>query len=449
MSSELFRPIFVPDEMREAVSGKAWLAAMLEAEGALAQAEARVGLIPPEAAEEISAHCKADLFDPEEIGAAGRAAGNPIVPLVGALTTAVSQGSREAARHVHKGATSQDILDTAAMLVARDALDLILADLDRVAAACAHLAEEHRSTVVAGRTLMQQALPTTFGLKAAGWLVSVVEARGRLREVRETGLAAQLGGAAGTLASLGPSGPEVLREFARELGLAEPALPWHTDRVRVAELGNALALVAGALHKVALDVILLSQTEVGEVSEPSGDGRGGSSTLPHKRNPVLSVTAAACARRVYPLAATLTVAMAGEHERAAGAWHAEWEPLSDVLALTGGTAAAMREALEGLQVHPEEMSENLAATGGLILAEHVATAAARSLGRSEAHELVKEAAHRTADGGGSFREEILAEPRLRETLSDGDLDAALDPARYLGSAEAFVDRALDLYHKEC
>jgi 3-carboxy-cis,cis-muconate cycloisomerase len=199
---------------------------------------------------------------------------------------------------------------------------------------------------------------------------------------------------------------------------------------------------------VALDVILLSQTEVGEVSEPSGDGRGGSSTLPHKRNPILSVTAAACARRVYPLAATLTAAMAGEHERAAGAWHAEWEALSDVLALTGGTAAAMREALEGLQVHPEKMLENLAATGGLILAEHVATAAARSLGRSEAHELVKKAAHRTADHGGSFREEVLAEPRLRESLADGDLDAALDPARYLGSAEAFVDRALDLYRKE-
>jgi 3-carboxy-cis,cis-muconate cycloisomerase len=300
---------------------------------------------------------------------------------------------------------------------------------------------------MAGRTLMQQALPITFGLTAAGWLVSVLEARRRLRAVREGGLAAQLGGAAGTLASLGPSGLDVLREFARELGLAEPVVPWHTARFRVADLGGALSLVAGTAHKVALDVILLSQTEVGEVSEPSGYGRGGSSTLPHKRNPVLSVTAAACARRVYPLAATLAGAMAQEHERAAGAWHAEWEALSDALALTGGAVAATREALEGLEVHPGKMRENLGATGGLILAEHVATLAAESLGRGEAHELVRGAAHRTAEGDGPFLEELRAEPGLREALSEGDLENALDPASYLGSAQAFVDRALDLYRK--
>lgn len=448
MSESLFAPIFVPDAMREAVSGRAWLQAMLDAEAALARAEARAGLIPAQAAEAIAECCDADRFDVEEIGARGRAAGNPVPPLVKDLTAAVSDASEDAARHVHKGATSQDITDTAAMLVTRDAISLVLADLDGVAAACARLAEEHRSTVMTGRTLMQQALPTTFGLKAAGWLVSTLEARRRLRNVRDTGLAAQLGGAAGTLASLGADGTRVLAEFARELGLAEPVVPWHTARLRVAEIGNALALAAGVPHKISLDVILMSQTEVGEVAEPSGGGRGGSSTLPHKRNPVGSVLAAACARRVPPLAQTLQSSMAQEHERAAGAWHAEWETLSGALALTGGAAAAVREVLEGLQVHPDRMRQNLDATDGMLLAENVTTLAADRLGRLEAHRLVERASHRALDGGTSLREELLSDPDLSETFSAGEIDAALDPAGYLGSAGAFVDRAIDFYHEE-
>lgn len=448
MAEDLFSPIFVPEALREAVGGRAWVRAMLDTEAALAKAEAGAGLIPPEAAETIARVCAEAFFDPEEIGAQGRAAGNPVVPLVKALTTAVSEVSGEAARHVHKGATSQDILDTAAMLVSRRALDLVLADLDVLAAACARLAEEHRDTLMPARTLMQQALPTTFGLKAAGWLAAALEARRRLLAVREIGLAAQLGGAAGTLASLGADGPEVLRRLGRELGLAEPILPWHTNRVRVAELGNALALVAGAAHKAALDVILMSQTEVGEVSEPADDGRGGSSTLPHKRNPILSVTAAACARRVYGLAATLQSSVAGEHERPAGAWHAEWEPLSDALALTGGAVSSMREALEGLEVHADRMRENLGLTDGLLLAENVTTLAARKLGRAKAHELVEAACRRVLGGGGSLKEEVVAEPALRGALSEGEMDATLDPSRYLGSAGAFVDRALEFYRRE-
>ena len=445
MCEDLFEPIFAPDEIREAVGGRAWLQAMLDAEAALAVAEARAGLIPAEAAEAIAGCCDAGRFDPEEIGRDGRAAGNPVVPLVKALTAAVPG---DAARYVHKGATSQDIVDTAAMLVARRAIDLILIDFDRIAAACARLADIHRTTVMAGRTLLQQALPTTFGLKAAGWLVAVLEARRRLLTVRESGLAAQLGGAAGTLASLGPDGVRVLREFSRELGLAEPVVPWHTARLPIAGLGGDLALGAGVLNKLALDIILMAQTEVAEVAEPSGDGRGGSSTLPHKRNPILAVTAAACARRVPPLEQTLVAAMAQEHERAAGAWHAEWETLSDALALTGGAATAMRECTEGLQVHPERMRANLDATDGLLLAEQVTTIAAKHLGRLEAHELVERASRRTLEHGSSLREELLAEPTLREALSSGEIDAALDPAHYLGSAEDFVDRALDIYRKE-
>jgi 3-carboxy-cis,cis-muconate cycloisomerase len=266
--------------------------------------------------------------------------------------------------------------------------------------------------------------------------------------VRATRLAAQLGGAAGTLASLGDSGTEVLAGFALELELAEPAAPWHTDRSRIAEIGDALSLLSGVLGKISLDIILMAQTEVGEVSEPAGGGRGGSSTLPHKRNPILSVTAAACSRQVHDLTRTLQAAMVAEHERAAGAWHSEWEALSEALALTGGAAAAVREATEGLEVYPEKMRENLDTTGGLLLAERVTTTVAEHFGRLKAHDLVEAASRRTLESGRSLREELLAEPVLREVLSAEDIDAALDPAGYLGSAEAFVDRALDLYRNE-
>ena len=448
MSEDLFGPIFVPDRFREAVSGSAWLQAMLDMEGALAVAQARAGLIPDEAAKTIVSRLDAALFDPEEIGHQGRAAGNPVPPLVRSLTTAVSEVSEDAARYVHKGATSQDVTDTAMMLVAKRALGLILAELDGISSACARLAESHRDTIMAGRTLLQQALPTTFGLKAAGWLVSVLEARRQLLDVRSSRLAAQLGGAVGTLASLGPNGTKVLSEFARELDLSEPVIPWHADRARVAEVGGALSLAAGVLGKISLDVILLSQTEVGEVAEPSDGGRGGSSTLPHKRNPILSVTAAASASRVVDLSRTLEAAMIAEHERAAGAWHSEWEALSSALALTGGAAAAVREVTEGLQVNTERMRENLDVTGGLLLAENVTTGAAERLGRLKAHDVVRAVARRAVDGPRSFREELLGDDEIREVLSEEEIDAALDPAGYLGSAGTFVDRALALYRKE-
>ena len=451
MAGELFGPIFIPDRFREAVSGRAWLQAMLEAEGALAVAQARAGLIPTEAAEAV-AYCCGDgpsvgLFDPEDLGRKGRSQGNPVPPLVRALTETVSEVSEEAARYVHKGATSQDIMDTAAMLLTKRALGLILAETDAVAAALARLADAHRDTPIAARTLLQQALPTTFGLKVAGWLVSILEARRLLLEVRTTKLAAQLGGAAGTLASLGDSGTGVLEEFARELELAEPVVPWHTDRSRIAEIGGTLSLLGGALGKISLDIVLMAQTEVGEVSEPSGAGRGGSSTLPHKRNPILSVTAVANARRVLDLSHTLQVAMVGEHERATGAWHSEWETLSDALALAGGAAAAVREVTEGLEVYPEKMLENLNATGGLLLAENFVTVAAQHLGRLEAHGLVEEASHRSLESGKPLRVELLSEPRLGEVFSEGEIDAALDPAHYLGSAGEFVDRALKRYRE--
>ena len=437
-TGDLFGGLFVPEGLRVAVSGRAWVQGMLEFEAALARAEASVGLVPADAAAAIAtAAAQTDRYDPAELGLEGRGAGNPAVPLVRALTAAVEG---DAAGHVHRGATSQDVMDTAAALVGRRAVGLIDEELAAVAARLASLADEHRGSVMPGRTLLQQALPTTFGLKAAGWLVAVVDARARLAAVP---FAVQLGGADGTLASLGGAGTDVLAALAAELDLDEPTVPWHTDRGRVGQLAAALALTAGTVEKVARDIVLLAQTEVGEVAEASGGGRGGSSTLPHKRNPVGSTLAIACARRVRGEASILMGAMAQEHERAAGAWQAEWEAMSGALAHTGGAAASLREALEGLEVHPERMRENLDATGGLIMAEAVATSLTEGgMGRSEAHDLVQAVSVRATEGGRALGDELREDTQVSSLLSSEQIDRALDPAAYLGATDAFVDRAL-------
>jgi 3-carboxy-cis,cis-muconate cycloisomerase len=289
---------------------------------------------------------------------------------------------------------------------------------------------------MAARTLLQQALPTTFGFKAAGWLAAVDEARDLLAAVP---LEVELGGAAGTLASFGDQGLRVLSQLAVELDLAEPVLPWHTRRVRIGQLGAALALAAGAVEKIALDVKLMAQTEVGELSESSAGGRGGSSTLPHKRNPVGSALAIACAHGVRGAASVLIAVQAQEHERAGGAWQAEWDALSRALALTGGAAAALAEALDGVEVHPDRMRANLELTGGLLMTEAVAG----RLDRADAKAVVGEVALGAAESGQSLREALIADSRIE--LSEDEIDRALDPAAYLGSAEAFVDRALEAH----
>jgi 3-carboxy-cis,cis-muconate cycloisomerase/3-oxoadipate enol-lactonase len=439
----LFGPLFSGSAADRELTDRAWLQAMLDAERALAAAAGGAGIVPQEAAAAIAAACDASRFDPDDLGRRGMTAGNPVVPLVADLTEAVrAQAGPEAARWVHHGATSQDILDTAASLVAFRVLAAILDDLDGAAAAAARLADRHRATVMAARTLGQQALPTTFGLKAAGWLVALEEAAAGLDRVRRTRLAAQLGGAAGTLASLGPDGVEVARRYARALGLAKPVLPWHTNRVRVAELAGALGAVAGVLGKIALDVILLASIEVGEVSEPGGDGRGGSSTLPQKRNPVTAVLVTAATRRVPGLAATLLGTMAQEQERAAGAWHAEWEPLAELLRLVGGAAWRTQELLGGLEVHPERMRANLEATGGLLLVEHVAGALAGALGRVPAQELLRRLSRAAAHTGRPLRAVLAEDPTIRDHLDEAHLDRLLDPEGYLGSAGQLIDRAL-------
>lgn len=432
-----FASLFVPAELQEAVTGRAWLAGMLEAEKALAAAGARAGVVPAGEASAIADACAPDGYDWEQLLREGRGVGNPAEPLVRALVARVGE---ETARWVHLGATSQDIMDTAAMLVTRDALGLVLDELSRVTHACATLARSHRDTPMAGRTLLQQAVPTTFGLKAAGWLVAVLDARARLVELRASGLAAQLGGAAGTLAALGEHGLEIAHLYAAELDLAEATLPWHTNRVRIAEIGAALEIAAGVLAKIGLDLALLAQTEVGEVRE-GGEG-GGSSTMPQKRNPVGAATTRTCAELVRGHASVLTSALVQEHERAAGAWQAEWEALSGALTYAGGAAAALAGALEGLEVDVARMHANLDLSGGQPAAERLALLLTDRFGRTAARALVRDASLRAGESGLTVAEELAG---LDTGLTSDELAAALEPTTYLGAAGPLVDRALARY----
>jgi 3-carboxy-cis,cis-muconate cycloisomerase len=417
-SPGLFDGVLAAGPVREATSDLAWLRAMVGVEAALA----RAGGAAPEVAEEIRA--AAERLDVTALGAAAAESGNPVVPLVRALREAVSPAS---AGHVHSGATSQDILDSAAMLVARDALGLILADLSAASSAAARLAEAHRHTPVAARTLMQQALPTTFGLVAAGWLTALDGAADRLATVHASGLAVQLGGAAGTLAAFDTL--SIVDELAAELGLPAPALPWHTDRTRVADLAGALGTACGVVAKVAGDVVLYAQTEVGELAEGQP---GGSSSMPHKQNPVAAVAARACAAQAPGLVATLLGSMGHEHQRAAGAWHAEWAPFTGLLRATGSAVHWLARCLAHLRVDAARMRANLDLTGGALLAERVSAALAPKVGATAAHDLVRDA---VASG------RPLAEA-LAGHLGPAELAALLDPVSYLGAASTLTDRAI-------
>jgi 3-carboxy-cis,cis-muconate cycloisomerase len=441
-----------------AAGDAAWLRAMLDTEAALARASERAGLAPEGAGRAVTAAAVPGNFDLAELGELSGLTGNPVPALSRALARLVP---RPLAVAVHQGATSQDIVDTAAMLLARQGLDVIGADLAAAAGAAARLAAGHRSTVMIGRTLLQQAVPITFGLVAAGWLTALDEARAGLARIRAERLAVQFGGAAGTLAALGGDGPRVAALLAEELGLPAPALPWHTDRLRIVELAAALAGVDSVLSKIARDVTLLAQTEVAEVREgpgaPQGDGssprRGGSSAMPNKQNPVAAIAILGCAKRAPGLLATLAAAGEQEHQRAAGAWHAEWEPLADLLTVTGSAASWAADLLGGLIVDPARMSANLAAAHGLPLAEHVTSLLAGTLGRDAAHDLVAEAGAHAVSAGLPLRDALLGLPGPAGQLeaagiTPGQIDAALDPARYLGAAGEFTDAALAAHAQE-
>jgi 3-carboxy-cis,cis-muconate cycloisomerase len=431
----------------------AWLQAMLDAEAGLARALERAGLAPAGSGTAVTEVAQAANFDPGELGELAALTGNPVPALARALARRVPQSAASA---VHQGATSQDIVDTAAMLLAKRASEVMLADLARAAAAAAGLADEHRATIMIGRTLLQQAVPVTFGLVAAGWLTSLDEARAGLAAVRSQRLAVQFGGAAGTLASLGDDGPRVVALLAEELGLAQPVLPWHTDRLRIIDLAAALARVTAALGKIARDVTLLAQTEIGEVSEGAGDAgprdaasprRGGSSAMPHKHNPVAAIAILGCTKQAPGLLATLIACAEQELQRAAGAWHAEWEPLTALLRLTGSAASWAAELTSGLVVDAPRMAANLAATKDLPLAEHVTSLLAGVLGRAQAHDLVAEAGQRAVSAGLPLHDVLLSVPKLADRLASAgitpeQIESALEPAGYLGASDAFVTAAL-------
>jgi 3-carboxy-cis,cis-muconate cycloisomerase len=437
------------------IDDRAWLQAMLDTEAGLARALERAGLAPAGAGEAVTRAARADDFDIAELGELSALTGNPVPGLARAL--AIKVGGQPG-RAVHRGATSQDILDTAAMLLARTAIDAAHADLAAGAAAAAELAREHRTTPMIGRTLLQQAVPVTFGAVAAGWLAGLDSVITGLAETRRTRLAVQFGGAAGTLASLGPDGIRVKAMLADELELADPPLPWHTERLRIIDVGAAMARVTAALSKIARDVTLLAQAEVAEVAEggggpdgggagPSAPRRGGSSAMPNKSNPVAAVAILGCAKQAPGLLATLVASAEQELQRAAGAWHAEWQPFGHLLQVAASAASWSRELLSNLEVDTGKMAANLTAAGGLPLAERVSALLRNAIGGPEAHDLVATSVGKAATSGVPLRDILLADPDLEDKLTkagitQADIDRALDPAGYLGAAADFTDAAL-------
>lgn len=434
--------LFGTDEAAAAFADTARLQGMLDFEAGLAAAQARLGMIPANAAPAIAARARAGLFDLAALGRATALAGNPAIPMVKRLTALVAEADPEAARYVHWGATSQDAMDTGLVLQLRAFLGPFAADLDRLAAALAALAESHRRTPMVGRTWLQHALPVTFGLKAAGWLDAVQRHRQRLDELRPRLFVVQLGGAAGTLASLGERGVALMQALAEDLELGTPALPWHGTRDRVAELATFLGLVAGTLGKIARDLSLMMQTETGEAFEPAAEGRGGSSTMPHKRNPVAAAAVLAAAVRAPHLVATLLAAMVQEHERGLGGWHAEWEALPELAGLAAGALRWTAETIEGLEVDTARMRANLDATRGLIMAEAVQMALAGAIGRGAAHALLERVSKGALAEGRHLKDALLAEPEVAAHLPPAELDRLLDPLRYTGVAQALIDRTL-------
>jgi 3-carboxy-cis,cis-muconate cycloisomerase len=435
---ELFRSA----EVESVFSDSAAVQSMLDFEAALAFAEARAGVFPSPAAQAISAKCRAGLMDLPALAHSAASSGNLAIPLVKQLTAAVAKENPEASRFVHWGATSQDVLDTALILQIRRALELSLASLDALADGLASLTAAHRRTFLPARTWMQHALPTTFGFIAAGWLDAILRHRARLLALQKNALVLQFGGAAGTLAALGARGPEVAKLLAEELHLALPEIPWHSHRDRLAEVATAYGLLAGSLAKIARDLSLHMQTEVQEIHEPAGEGRGGSSTLPHKRNPVSCAAILGATLRVPGLVSTMLVSMDHPQQRALGSWHAEWETLPEIIRLTAGALHHLAMLVPGLVIDAGKMRENLELTRGLIFAEAVSMVLSEKLGRQPAHERVEAACRRAQTEKRHLREVLSSDKELSALLTPADLDRLFDPANYLGSADQFIERVL-------
>lgn len=438
----LLEPLFRWEAVEELFSDRARLQGMLDFEAALARAEARVGVIPAPPAAAIAAKCRAELFDSAALSRSAALAGNLAIPLVKQLTALVARDNPDASRFVHWGATSQDAIDTGFVLQLRQALDRIEQELERFSGALAQLTQKHRSTTIAGRTWLQQALPTTFGLKTAGWLDAVNRHRFRFRGMRHRSLVLQFGGAVGTLAALGNKSMDVAKALGEELRLPVPDLPWHSHRDRFGEVAAAFGLLTGTFGKIARDISLLMQTEVAELFEPAAEGRGGSSTLPHKRNPVTSAVVLAAATRMPGLVSAMLSAMVQEHERGLGGWHAEWEIMPEIIGMSAGALHHLADTVTGLELDTEKMAQNLDLTHGLIFSEAAQMALGAAIGRAAAHELVETACKRAREGKSHLREVLAEDKTVAQRLSAKDLDRLFDPRQYLGAAERFIDRVL-------
>lgn len=439
--SEPSAGLFTTPEMASVFSSEAHVRQMLRFEAALAWAEAECGIIPHAAALMIADGCRVESFDVASLYREAVLAGTPVIPLVRMLNEQVADDARA---FVHWGATSQDVIDTALVLQIREGFDLLLADLLRIGSGCAALAHDHRHTLMAGRTLMQQALPIPFGLKAARWLSVITHQIQALQQQRQS-LSLQFGGAVGTLAALGDRGLHVAEVLAADLALVLPDLPWHAERDRMAGVAAALGVTAGAVAKIANDLVLLAQTEIGEVSEATTPGKGGSSAMPHKHNPVDAMLALAAARLALGQVPIVLAGMLQEHERAAGGWQAEWEALPNLFRYTGGTVAHVAQAISGLTINVQRMQANLNQSGGLLMAESLTMVLASRLGRPEAQRLVGALCARAVEHATTLHEAALNDTEVHSVLSTEQIAVALDPSGYLGSADTMIERALASY----
>lgn len=438
LDSALFRDAFGTPAMRGVFEERALLARYTEVEVGLARAQARLGVIPAAAGAEIAARCDPGKLDLERLKRETEVVGYPILPLVRQLADQCG----EAGKYLHWGATTQDIMDTAVVLQLREALAIVGKDLDELRGILARQARRYRDTPMAGRTHLQQALPVTFGYKIAVWLAMLDRHAERLAQLKPRALVGQFAGAAGTLASLGDHGLAVQKALMQELKLAQPAATWHAARDSLAEAVNFLGLLTGSLGKIAYDVILMASTEVGELSEPFVQGRGASSTMPQKRNPISSELILACGKAVRQHAGLMLDAMVQDYERATGPWHAEWIALPEAFILSAGALHQAKFMLAGLIVDEARMRKNLDMTHGLIVAEAVMMGLAPHLGRNEAHDIVYDACRAVAEKGGSLADALAKVPEVSKHLDKAALEKLTDPSNYLGAAQEMVDRVV-------
>ena len=438
----LLDPLFRYEALDKLFSDEARIQGMLDFEAALARAEATSGIVPASQAQIIAGKCRAEHFNFSVIAKDAALSGNLAIPLVKKLTEIVAHVDKDAARFVHWGATSQDVIDTGCILQVRGAFNLIDQDLARLSGSLVTLAETHRATPIVARTWMQQALPTTFGFIVAGWLDAVSRHRNRLAEIKPRVLTLQFGGAVGTLAALGGRGPEVAKALADDLRLSLPSIPWHAHRDRIGEIATTLGLCTGTLGKIARDISLHAQTEIAELAEPIFEGRGGSSTMPQKRNPVTCAVVLAAATRIPGLVATLLSAMPQEEQRGLGGWHAEWETLPDIVRLSGGALHHLVEMLPGLEVDTQRMRHNLGLTNGLIFAEAVAMALGDRMGKMPAHLVVEATCKKAREQNRHLKDMLREESGLRGHLTPADLESLFDVRNYLGSADEFIRRVV-------